>query len=166
MRAVVGTNNVDNCARVCHSATVKGMMKVFGAGAGTNSLGDIDVTDLLLASGCNPIYGHPVTGSRIMRARKRGMKLIVADPISTEFAQMADIHLQLRPGTNVALFQGMAHLILRDGLEASSEWMETRTENLEPYKEMIAEMTPERCSELTTIPVETCLLYTSDAADE
>ena len=155
MRAVVGTNNVDNCARVCHSATVKGMMKVFGAGAGTNSLGDIDVTDLLLASGCNPLHGHPVTGSRIKRARKRGMKLIVADPIETDFAKMADIHLQLRPGTNVALFQGLAHIILRDGLEASPEWMETRTENLEPFKEMVREMTPERCSELTTIPIET-----------
>lgn len=155
MRAVVGTNNVDNCARVCHSATVKGMMKVFGAGAGTNSLGDIDVTDLLLASGCNPLHGHPVTGSRIKRARKRGMKLIVADPIETDFAKMADVHLQLRPGSNVALFQGLAHIILRDGLEASPEWMATRTENLEPFKEMVAEMTPERCSELTTIPIET-----------
>ncbi len=155
MRAVVGTNNVDNCARVCHSATVKGMMKVFGAGAGTNSLGDIDVTDLLLASGCNPLHGHPVTGSRIKRARKRGMKLIVADPIETDFAKMADIHLQLRPGTNVALYQGLAHIVLRDGMEASPEWMETRTENLEPFKEMVAEMTPERCSELTSVPVET-----------
>lgn len=155
MRAVVGTNNVDNCARVCHSATVKGMMKVFGAGAGTNSLGDIDITDLLLASGCNPLHGHPVTGSRIKRARKRGMKLIVADPIETDFAKMADIHLQLRPGTNVALFQGLSHIILRDGKEASPEWMKTRTENLEPFKEMVREMTPERCSELTTIPVET-----------
>ena len=155
MRAVVGTNNVDNCARVCHSATVKGMMTVFGAGAGTNSLGDIDITDLLLASGCNPMRAHPVTGSRIKRARKRGMKLIVADPICTELAELADIHLQLRPGTNVALFQGLAHIILRDGLEASAEWIDTRTENLEPFKKMVAEMTPERCSELTTIPVET-----------
>ncbi len=155
MRAVVGTNNVDNCARVCHSATVKGMMTVFGAGAGTNSLGDIDVTDLLLASGCNPMRGHPVTGSRIKRARKRGMKLIVADPIRTELAALADIHLQLRPGTNVALFQGLAHIILREGLEAPAEWMETRTENLEPFREMIAEMTPDRCSELTGVPVET-----------
>ena len=168
MRAVVGTNNVDNCARVCHSATVKGMMKVFGAGAGTNSLGDIDVTDLLLASGCNPLHGHPVTGSRIKRARKRGMKLIVADPIETDFAKMADIHLQLRPGTNVALYQGLAHIVLRDGLEASPEWMETRTENLEPFKEMVAEMTPERCSELTSIPIKTleaaARLYASAAA--
>ncbi|MBO93603.1 MAG: formate dehydrogenase subunit alpha [Opitutales bacterium] len=155
MRSVIGTNNVDNCARVCHSATVKGMMTVFGAGAGTNSLGDVDRTDLLLASGCNPIYGHPVTGSRIKRARKRGMKLIVADPKRTELAAMADIHLQLRPGTNVALFQGMAHVILRDGLEAPAEWLQTRAENLEPFKDLIAEMTPERCSELTTIPVET-----------
>jgi len=154
MRAVIGTNNVDNCARVCHSATVKGMMTVFGAGAGTNSLGDIDVTDLLLASGCNPIHGHPVTGSRIGRARKRGMGLIVADPKDTELAKMADIHLQLRPGTNVALFQGIAHVIIRDQLQASDEWMANRTENLEPFKAMVAEMTPQACEKITTVSAE------------
>lgn len=154
MRAVIGTNNVDNCARVCHSATVKGMMTVFGAGAGTNSLEDIDKTDLLLASGCNPIHGHPVTGSRILRARKRGMKLIVADPKETELAKIADVHLQLRPGTNVALYQGLAHIILRDGLQASDEWMNSRTENLGPYKEMVQLMTPELCSKLTTVPID------------
>ena len=153
MRAVIGTNNVDNCARVCHSATVKGMMTVFGAGAGTNSLADIDATDLLLVSGCNPIHGHPVTGSRILRARRRGMGMIVADPKETELAKVADIHLQLRPGTNVALYQGLAHIILRDGLQADEEWMTTRTENLEPYKEMVALMTPEICSRLTTVPI-------------
>ncbi|HIG19608.1 MAG TPA: formate dehydrogenase subunit alpha [Candidatus Poseidoniales archaeon] len=155
MRAVIGTNNVDNCARVCHSATVKGMMTVFGAGAGTNSLEDIDVTDLLLASGCNPIHGHPVTGSRIRRARKRGMGLIVADPKDTEMAKMADIHLQLRPGTNVALYQGMAHVIIRDKLQANDEWMNTRTENLEPFKEMVSEMTPSICEQITTVPAAT-----------
>jgi len=155
MRAVIGTNNVDNCARVCHSATVKGMMTVFGAGAGTNSLQDIDITDLLLVSGCNPVHGHPVTGSRILRARKRGMKMIVADPKRTELAKVADIHLQLRPGTNVALYQGLAHIILRDGLEADSEWLSTRTENLEPFKSMIEMMSPEICSDITTVPIET-----------
>lgn len=152
MRAVIGTNNVDNCARVCHSATVKGMMTVFGAGAGTNSLADIDVTDLLLVSGCNPLHGHPVTGSRIKRARKRGMAMIVADPKRTQLAEMADIHLQLRPGTNVALYQGMANVILQEGLEADEEWMERRCENLEPFRQMVAEMTLERCSDITKIP--------------
>jgi formate dehydrogenase major subunit len=154
MRAVIGTNNVDNCARVCHSATVKGMMTVFGAGAGTNSLGDIDETDLLLVSGCNPIHGHPVTGSRILRARKRGMGLIVADPKVTELAKISDIHLQLRPGTNVALYQGLAHIILREQLQASDEWIANRTENLEPFKEMVAEMTPQACEKITTVPAE------------
>jgi len=155
MRAVIGTNNVDNCARVCHSATVKGMMTVFGAGAGTNSLGDIDQTDLLLVSGCNPIHGHPVTGSRIRRARRRGMGMIVADPKMTELAEMADIHLQLRPGTNVALYQGLAHIILRDQMEADEDWMESRCENLEPFKAMVQTMTPELCSRLTGIPAAT-----------
>jgi len=155
MRAVIGTNNIDNCARVCHSATVKGMMTVFGAGAGTNSLEDIDYTNLLLVSGCNPMHGHPVTGSRIRRARKRGMKMIVADPKATELAQMADIHLQLRPGTNVALYQGLAHIILRENLQADSKWLDERTENLEPFKAMVQDMTPEICSEITTVPVAT-----------
>ncbi|MDP7328547.1 MAG: formate dehydrogenase subunit alpha [Candidatus Thalassarchaeaceae archaeon] len=155
MRAVIGTNNIDNCARVCHSATVKGMMTVFGAGAGTNSLEDIDYTNLLLVSGCNPMHGHPVTGSRIRRARKRGMKMIVADPKATELAQMADIHLQLRPGTNVALYQGLAHIILRENLQADSKWLDERTENLEPFKAMVQDMTPEVCSEITTVPVAT-----------
>lgn len=168
MRAVIGTNNVDNCARVCHSATVKGMMTVFGAGAGTNSLGDIDETDLLLVSGCNPIHGHPVTGSRIRRARIRGMKMIVVDPKRTEIAGEADIHLQLRPGTNVALFQGMAHIIVRDGLMADEAWMENRTENLVPFKEMVASMTPEVCESITLIPSELLIqaahLYASAGA--
>ncbi|MBT3971843.1 MAG: formate dehydrogenase subunit alpha [Euryarchaeota archaeon] len=155
MRAVVGTNNIDNCARVCHSATVKGMMTVFGAGAGTNSLGDIDETDLLLISGCNPIHGHPVTGSRIKRARKRGMQMIVADPKRTQLAEMADIHLQLRPGTNVALYQGLSHIILRDDLQADASWMSTRTENLEPYISMVEQMTPAICSDITSIPIST-----------
>ncbi len=155
MRAVIGTNNVDNCARVCHSATVKGMMTVFGAGAGTNSLQDIDNTDLLLVSGCNPVHGHPVTGSRILRARKRGMQMIVADPKRTELAEIADIHLQLRPGTNVALYQGLAHIILRDGLEADAEWLSKRTENLDPFKAMVKLMSPEICSDITTVPIGT-----------
>ncbi|MDP6326008.1 MAG: formate dehydrogenase subunit alpha [Candidatus Thalassarchaeaceae archaeon] len=168
MRAVIGTNNVDNCARVCHSATVKGMMTVFGAGAGTNSLQDIDQTDLLLVSGCNPVHGHPVTGSRILRARKRGMQMIVADPKRTELAKIADIHLQLRPGTNVALYQGLAHIILRDGLEANDDWMSSRTENLEPFKAMVEFMSPEICSDITTIPESTleaaAHLYASSTA--
>jgi predicted molibdopterin-dependent oxidoreductase YjgC len=81
------------------------------------------------------------------------MGMIVADPKETELAKVADIHLQLRPGTNVALYQGLAHIILRDGLQADEEWMTTRTENLEPYKEMVALMTPEICSRLTTVPI-------------
>jgi len=168
MRAVIGTNNIDNCARVCHSATVKGMMTVFGAGAGTNSLADIDATDLLLVSGCNPIHGHPVTGARIKRARKRGMGMIVVDPKETTLAKMADIHVQLRPGTNVALYQGLSHVILRDGLQASDDWMSNRTENLEPFKEMVAKMTPKRCEEITLVPAATieaaAHLYASSSA--
>lgn len=155
MRAVVGTNNVDNCARVCHSATVKGMMTVFGAGAGTNSLSDIDVTDLLLVSGCNPIHGHPVTGSRIKRARRRGMEMIVVDPKRTQLAEMANIHLQLRPGTNVALYQGLSHIILNEGLQVDKEWLDNRTENLQPFIEMVEKMNPQLCSDITNIPVET-----------
>ncbi|GIT05017.1 MAG: hypothetical protein CM1200mP29_04280 [Verrucomicrobiota bacterium] len=111
------------------------MMKVFGAGPGTNSLGDIDVTDLLLASGCNPIMA---TGYRLSHyaSRKRGMKLIVADPITRSLRKWQTSTCNSSRHQCCPVPGHGAHNSSR-WLEASSEWMETRTENLEPYKEMM-----------------------------
>lgn len=103
MRCVMGTNHIDNCARVCHSATVTGMMETLGASAATNSIQDLDLAHLIMVVGANPTESHPVVGARIKQAHRRGVPLIVIDPRRTELARLADLHLQLRPGTNVAL---------------------------------------------------------------
>ena len=115
-RAALGTNNIDNCSRVCHSPTSFGLIQSLGESGGTNSFADIDVTSCLFLTGANPTEGHPVVGARMKEARLRGAKLIVADPRRIELAAMADVFLQLRPGTNVALYNGLAHVIVRDGL--------------------------------------------------
>ena len=151
MRAVVGTNNVDNCARVCHSATVSGMMEVFGTWAATNSLKDIDQAKLLMIIGSNPTEGHPVTGARIKRAVRRGAKLIVIDPRKIELCRYADVHLQLRAGTNVAVFNGMANVILEEGLY-DEDFIRARTENFEAWVELMKKYTPEKVEEISGVP--------------
>jgi len=153
MRCAVGTNNVDNCARVCHSATVSGMMEVFGTWAATNSLSDLEKAKLLMVIGANPTEGHPVTGARIKRAVRRGMKLIVIDPRRIELCRMAEAHLQLKPGTNVALFNGLANVIVNEGLH-DKKFIEARTENFETWLEVIKKYTPEETEKITGVPAE------------
>jgi formate dehydrogenase major subunit len=111
MRAVIGTNNIDCCARVCHSPTAMGMQKSFGTGAATNSIAELDQANLIMLVGANPTNAHPVTGARIKQRVMQGATLIVIDPVKTELARYADFHLQLRPGTNVALLNMMLHYI-------------------------------------------------------
>lgn len=151
MRCAVGTNNVDNCARVCHSATVSGMMEVFGTWAATNSLQDIEQAKVLLLIGANPTEGHPVTGARIKRAIRRGLKLIVIDPRRIELCRYAEVHLQLRPGTNVALLNGLAHIIVREGWH-NRDFIAQRTENFDAWWEVVQSYTPERVEAITGVP--------------
>lgn len=150
-RVVLGNNNIDNCARVCHSSTVAGMQEVFGTGAATNSLADLDETRLLLVVGCNPTEGHPVTGARIKRAIRRGARLVVIDPRRIELTRYADVHLQLRPGTNVAVLNGLANVIISEGL-ADEAFIGSRTENFDAYRETVASYTPERVEEISGVP--------------
>ncbi len=151
MRAVVGTNNVDNCARVCHSPSVTGLAAVFGSGAATNSLEEIDETDLLLLVGCNPAEAHPVIGMRIRRAvSERGVRLIVADPRRIALAELAEAWLPLRPGTNVALLNGLAHVILRDRLH-DADFIAARGEGFEAFAAKLAEYPPERVAAITGV---------------
>jgi formate dehydrogenase major subunit len=152
-RVCLGNNNIDNCARVCHSSTVAGMQEVFGTGAATNSLADLDTAKLIMIVGCNPTEGHPVTGARIKRAVRHGAQLIVIDPRKIELTRYADIHLQLRPGTNVALLNGMAHVIIEEGLSAE-RFISERTENYEAYRETVALYTPERVEAISGVPAE------------
>ncbi|MFN5218514.1 MAG: molybdopterin-dependent oxidoreductase, partial [Sphingomonadales bacterium] len=116
IRAVIGTNNIDSCARVCHSPTALGMQRTFGTGAATNSIIDLKSTDLIMVIGANPTEGHPVTGAKLKQfAMKK--PAIVIDPRRTELARYAKYHLQLRPGTNVALLNMMLYYIMSEGLE-------------------------------------------------
>lgn len=152
-RVSLRNNNIDNCARVCHSATVAGMQEVIGTGAATNSLADIDQAKLILIVGCNPTEAHPVTGARIKRAVRRGAQLIVIDPRRIELVHYADLHLQLRPGTNIAVLNGLANVILAEGL-ADEAFIAERTENFEAYRETVAHYTPEAVEAISGVPAE------------
>ena len=169
VRTCFGNNNTDNCARVCHSATVAGLARTLGSGAMTNPIGDIthDV-DLILLVGSNPEEAHPVVGMQIRQAVKKGTKLIVVDPRSIGLSRSADIHLKLRPGTNVAFANGMMHVIIEEGL-ADEKYIEENTEGFEKIKELVKDYTPEKVGQICHIDpdmlVEAARMYaTADKA--
>lgn len=151
MRCVIGTNHIDNCARVCHSATVTGMMETLGTSAATNSIEDVDLTKLILIVGANPTESHPVVGARIKQAHRRGVPLIVIDPRRTELARLADLHLQLRPGTNVALLNSLGHVIVKEGL-IDHVFTSQRTEGLDEWVKTVADCQPENTEQITGVP--------------
>lgn len=134
IRAVVGTNNIDGCARVCHSPTALGMQRTFGTGAATNSIDDLKDTNCILVIGANPTDAHPVTGAKLKQfAMKTGNVSIVLDPRRTEIARYATHHIALRPGTNVAVLNMMMYYIIKEGL-ADESFIGDRTEGFEDYK--------------------------------
>ncbi len=120
VRAALGTNNVDTCARVCHSPTGYGLKQTLGESAGTQNFDSVMKSDVMMVIGANPTDGHPVFGSRMKRRLREGAKLIVVDPREIDLVRsphvQADYHLQLRPGTNVALINSLAHVIATEGL--------------------------------------------------
>lgn len=120
IRAGFGTNNVDTCARVCHSPTGYGLKTTFGTSAGTQDFDSVEDSDVMLVIGANPTDGHPVFASRMKKRLRQGAKLIVIDPRRTDLVRSphieADFHLPLRPGTNVAILTALAHVIVTEGL--------------------------------------------------
>jgi formate dehydrogenase major subunit len=153
IRCVLGTNHIDNCARVCHSATVTGMMETFGASAATNSIRDLDAANLILVAGANPTESHPVLGAKLLQLARRGVPLIVIDPRRTEIARAATLHLQLRPGTNVALLNGLGHVIAAEGL-ADQAFIAARTEGFAEWRSTVEDYPPERAAQLAGVPAE------------
>lgn len=119
-RAVFGNNNTDTCARVCHSPTGYGLGQTFGTSAGTQDFDSVEKTDVIVVIGANPTDAHPVFGSRMKKRLREGAKLIVIDPRKIDLVKSAHIaadhHLQLRPGTNVAVVSALAHVIVTEGL--------------------------------------------------
>jgi formate dehydrogenase alpha subunit len=152
VRAVIGTNNIDHCARLCHASTVVGGIAAFGQGAMSNSYSDFEKTDLFFVIGSNTTECHPVIGSLIKRRVKfDGAKLIVADPRSTELGEYATVRLPHKPGTDVALINGLMHVIIRDGLE-DKEFIRERTEGFEDMRKLVERFTPEVVETITGVP--------------
>lgn len=152
-RVVLGTNNIDCCARVCHAPTAAGMKQMLGTGAATNSFDDIERASAFLICGCNPTENHPIVGARIKQAVLRGAKLVVIDPREIELTRHAALHLQLRPGTNVPLLHALAHVIVVEKLTDETTLRE-RVSDFEAFREFIAEWTPERAADITGVPAD------------
>ena len=161
-RAVIGTNNIDNCARLCHASTIAGLVITFGSGAMTNSMAEIENADVIFIIGSNTTEQHPLIARRILRAVRKGSRLILADPRSIDLAGFATIQMQQKPGTDVALLNGMMNVILRKGLE-DKDFIQSRTENFEALKQVVEKYTPEYVEKITGVlasrTVEAARLY-------
>ena len=146
-RAVLQTNNVDCCARVCHAPSAAAMKMMLGTGAATNSLDDIERARTILLCGANATENHPIVGARIKEQALRGAKLIVIDPRRIELSHYADAHLDLRPGTNLALLNALAHVIVEEKLYDDA-FVRERVEEFEPFRAFMHDWTPERVEEI------------------
>jgi formate dehydrogenase major subunit len=153
-RAGLGTNNVDHCTRLCHSTSVAAMQRALNTSAASGSMREVEHdSDVIFIAGANTTDTHPVFGAAIKRAQVRGATLIVADPRRIELADRADVHLQMLPGTDVALFSAMLNHILAAGLE-DREFIATRTREFDAVRECVRPYTPERAAKITGIPAD------------
>jgi len=152
-RAVMGTNNVDHCARLCHAPTVAGLVQTFGSGAMTNSINEIADAATIFAIGTNTTSAHPIIALRIKSAVRNGAKLIVANPREIDLCRFATVWLQQRPGTDVALLLGMMRAILDEGLE-DREFIEERCENFCAVEESLDGFTLQDAQAITGVSAE------------
>jgi len=151
-RVVLGTNNIDHCARLCHASTVAGLATSFGSGAMTNSIEELERADVVLVTGSNTSEMHPVISTYIKRGIQSGRtKLIVVDPRHIDLVDRAAVWLRQKPGTDVAWMNGMMQAIIRERLYAA-EYVAERTEGFEAMKQLVAKYTPERVEQITGIP--------------
>lgn len=161
IRAAFGNNNVDTCARVCHSPTGYGLGQTYGTSAGTQDFKSVDKSDVIVVMGANPTAGHPVFASRLKRRVRKGAKLIVIDPRAIELVKSphvaADLHLQLLPGTNVAMINALAHVVVTEGL-VKTDYVQSRCdmESFAAWSDFVAapENSPEALEAVTGVPAE------------
>ena len=150
-RTVFETNNVDNCARVCHGPSVAGLQRTLGSGAMTNPISDIcENAQVILLVGSNPEEAHPVIGMQLRAAVARGTRLIVVDPRDIGLSKTADLHIKLKPGTNVAFANGIVRQLIHDDL-IDHAFIECRTEGFADLKAMVEAYTPERVAQICAI---------------
>ncbi|MGL4721383.1 MAG: formate dehydrogenase subunit alpha, partial [Kluyvera intermedia] len=152
-RGVLHTNNVDCCARVCHGPSVAGLQDVLGNGAMSNSIGDIENSRCLLVFGYNCADSHPIVARRVIKAKDKGAKIIVCDPRRIETARIADQHLQMRNGSNMALVNAFAHVLLEENLY-DQEYVARFTTGLDEMREVVKDYAPEAVEHLTGIPAQ------------
>ena len=159
VRAAFGNNNVDTCARVCHSPTGYGLKSTLGESAGTQAFTSVMKADVVMIIGANPTEGHPVFASQLKRRLRQGAKLIVADPRAIGLVRTphieAEFHLQLKPGTNVALLNSLAHVVVTEGL-ARDDYIAARCEpeSYQRWREFVAQAknSPEAMEPVTGVP--------------
>ncbi|MGP8035496.1 MAG: formate dehydrogenase subunit alpha [Steroidobacteraceae bacterium] len=161
VRAAFGNNNVDTCARVCHSPTGYGLKNTLGESAGTQAFDSVMKADAIMIIGANPTDGHPVFASQMKRRLRQGAKLIIADPRQTGLVRSAhveaDEHLQLKPGTNVALMNALAHVVVTEGLTREAYVAERcEADSYAKWKAFVAEPrnSPEATESVTGVPAE------------
>jgi formate dehydrogenase major subunit len=176
VRAAFGNNNVDTCARVCHSPTGYGLGQTFGTSAGTQTFKSVEKADVILVIGANPSAAHPVFASRMKKRLREGARLIVIDPRQIDLVDAphikADYHLQLKPGTNVAVITALAHVVVTEGLLADAYIAERCDDkSFQQWREFVArpENSPEAFEEVTGVPAETvraaARLYATGTSD-
>lgn len=161
VRAAFGNNNVDTCARVCHSPTGYGLGQTYGTSAGTQTFKSVDKADVVMIIGANPTDGHPVFASRLKKRLREGAQLIVADPRRIDIVKSPHIraahHLQLKPGTNVALIDALAHVVVTEGLVDEAYVAERcDTKSFNEWREFVArpENSPEAMQAVTGVPAD------------
>src|ERR1041384_7664843 len=153
-RGALGTNNVDHCTRLCHSTSVAAMQRAINTAAASGSMREIEeACDVIFIAGANTTESHPVFGAALKRAHEKRAKLIVADPRRTELAARADVHLQMQPGTDVALYSAMLNHILAQGLEDKT-FIAQRTRDFDRVREAVKPYTPEKAAKITGVPAE------------
>ena len=149
-RAVLGTNNIDHCARTCHSPTVAGLIKSFGSGAMTNSYDEIPYAKGIFAIGSNASEAHPIIWWRVRTAKDNGAKIIVADPRKTAMAEIADIYLQHYPGTDIPLLNSMMYVIIEEELH-DKNFISQCTEGFDELKSAVREYKPDNVEKITGV---------------
>jgi formate dehydrogenase major subunit len=163
VRAAFGNNNVDTCARVCHSPTGYGLKTTFGTSAGTNNFDSVQKADVILIIGANPTDAHPVFASHMKKRLREGAKLMVADPRAIDLVRTpphieASYHLQLLPGTNVALINGLAHVAVTEGLTNDAFANERcDPQEYQAWKDFVSQpkYSPEAVEKITGVPADT-----------
>jgi formate dehydrogenase alpha subunit len=152
-RVALNTNNIDHCARLCHSPSIAGLVQSFGSGAMTNSIEEIGDASCILAIGTNTTVAHPIIGCKIAGAARNGAKLIVANPCEIDLVRYADLWLRHNTGTDVALLMGMMRVIVDEGL-LDSDFIEERCENFDAFKESLKAFDLDTVEKITGVPGE------------